>query len=166
MLFRSYKNTERGFYLQWSHQAIIINGLFVDNQVGIFARFSDNLTITNTAVKGQTNVTRALTRPPFLRKLCPSTKPVIGLQMNTYINDSGDTKGLTMRNVSFTDFDSSADCIGSVAISFNPYDKRDGHFDYITSFKNVSISDTRNRSINACDAQQNLGTDEIGRAHV
>jgi len=49
-------------------------------------------------------------------------------------------KGVTVQNTTFSDFDNSDNCLGSIPIEFDKDDKRDGHFNYVSSFNNVYYS--------------------------
>ncbi len=48
--------------------------------------------------------------------------------------------GTNLKNVDFTFFDHKGQCSSSVAIDFNTRDKRDGIWNYLSSFTNVTIS--------------------------
>jgi len=156
----SYKNRDRGFILTNSKRATVIGGIIADNRVGLEARYSDNLTLTNIDIRGFSNLSRALTKAPYFWQLCPSSSAVVGYRLNTLIDDSSETKGATVKNLVFADFDTSPDCPASVAIELNNLDVSDGHFDYMTSFQNISIKDSRNYYINACRAQS-IGINDV-----
>jgi len=157
----SYKNRDRGLILWNSRRATVSGGIIADNRCGLEARYSDNLTLDNVDIRGFSNATRNATRPPYFWKLCPSASSVVGYRLNTFINSGTETKGVTVKNIAFTEFDTSPDCPKSVAIELNSLDVTDAHFDYLSSFRNVSISDSRsNYYINACLAQS-VGINDI-----
>jgi len=53
----------------------------------------------------------------------------------------------------FADFDTSPECPKSVAIELNKVDVSNEPSNYLSSFQNISIQDSRNYFINACPAQ-------------
>jgi hypothetical protein len=138
----------------------VTGGIFADNRCGFDAKYSDNLTLTNIEIRGFSNSARNLTRPLNFWKMCPSTAAVVGYRLNTFIYDASETKGATVKNLVFADFDTSPDCPNSVAIEINSLDVRDAHFDYLSSLQNISIQDSRDFRINACPAQ-NVGINDI-----
>jgi len=156
----SYKNRDNGFFLWNSRRAKVTGGIIADNRVGLEARYSENLTISNVEIRGFSNSSRTLTLPPYFWQLCPSSSAVVGYRLNTFINDGSETKGVTAKNLIFADFDATLDCPGSVSIELNSLDVTDGHFDYLSSFQNISIKDSRNFYINACRAQS-VGINDI-----
>jgi len=156
----SFKNRDRGFILWDSNRATLTGGIIADNRCGLEARKSDNLTISNLELRGYSKSSRVLTQPPYFWKLCPSTSSVSGYRLNAFINDSSETVGVTTKNVVFADFDTSPDCPKSVAIELNNVDISNEPSDYLSSFQNISIQDSRNYFINACPAQA-VGINDI-----
>ncbi len=132
------------------------NSLLAENAYNLEMRWCDNINVTDTDIRGVSLSTMHLTNPPYLTKPCRSNGfySPIGYRMHTDIYRwQGLKKGVKLENVDFTLFDHQGQCSSSVAVDFNTVDKRDGHWDYTSSFINVKISG--NKFIDANSANRN-----------
>ena len=146
--FRSYRNIHSGVSLGWGQGVSITGGLFSDNRNGILVKWTDNIKIAHVQITGVTQLTRTLTASHW-QKHCPNHLPVVGLSLPPFLL-SPSRSGATVSNVSFSGFDDSPDCAGSMAFTIN---KDAGHsrgFDYSISFENISVDDSRNVVMNLC----------------
>ena len=142
------KNRSKGLYLYYSYDVTIQGGLFAENTLyNIDVRWTDNLKIQDTIVRGYTPETKALVKPPYFNKPCISTyyDSPTGLRMPTEIHnwDRENKIGATLTNVLFTNFDHSDECETSIPFRFNAGDNRHNHFDYVTMLSNVVIDGTQ-----------------------
>lgn len=141
---KAIKNRHRGIYIGGSYNVTLSDSVISDNtRYGIELRWTDNLLIKNTLIRGHTEATRLLVKAPYFSQPCDSSNwfvPAIGLLLPTQIWswNKNDNIGATLFNVHFTDFDHSDECEPSIPISFSD-EKRNNHFDYVTMFQNVTI---------------------------
>jgi len=113
-------------------------------------RWCDEMEIIDTEIRGISNDLKALVDPPYYNKPCVSNnfRSPMGYRMQTNIHNFdykfpdgtiSTNKGVRLVNVQFFDFDHDDACENSVPIGFNTDDKRDGHWDYVSSFTNVQF---------------------------
>ena len=141
------KNRYRGLYLYSSYNITLEDSLFAENsQYNIEIRWSDNIKIEDSIIRGYTAETKAMVKPPYFNQLCTHDfKAPIGLKIPTAIHQWSrtDNIGTTLTNVLFTDFDHSQECDSIIPIGFGPTDNNNNHFDYLTMFKNVTIDGSK-----------------------
>ncbi len=140
-----FKNRYYGFFLYASARAYLENSLIAENAYNLELRWCDHVNVTDVDIRGIAPSTMELTHPPYLNKPCSSSGfySPIGYRMQTAIHRYywGETnRGAKLENVGFTHFDYRGQCSSSVAIDFNTRDKRDGEWDYLSSFTNVTVS--------------------------
>lgn len=117
--------------------------------------------MTEIDIRGISSATKDLTSPGKLESPCKGNynvgSPPVGYMMHTTLNRNYDTprlnRGARLRDVHFSLFDQPDDdeCSGSVPIAFNTNDKRDGHWDYLSSFKNVTVDGIKMIDAKAAD---------------
>jgi len=134
---RSYRN-RRGIYLYASKNVVVTGGVLADNKEGLIISYTDNVEVSGTVLRGQTDLYESLTHVQNARKLCSSTFPV-GIMMPTYVRYNK-YKGGTFRNLRFYDFDNCGP--EPTPIAFDDR-KRDTHWNYLSSFESVVIDDSR-----------------------
>ena len=144
---KAMKNRYKGVYLYASFNVTLVDGLFADNAGNsIEIRWTDNVHIQNSVIRGYTTETKALVKPPYFNKPCKSYhfNSPIGLKLPTAIHKWGrtDNCGASLTDVLFTDFDHTDECEESIPLSFQSNDNSYNHFDYLTSFQNVTINGT------------------------
>ena len=120
---------------------ISMNDFFYENGKGLDLRWSEDIQITDTLIGELSQATKTMVKPPYFNKPCETTgyESPIGYRMQTALRYPDDANtGATLCNVAFVDFDNE-ECVGSFPITFNTDDRRDGHWDYLTAFDNVSF---------------------------
>lgn len=142
------KNRRRGLFFEYSFNITISDSLFSDNaDHSIEVNWVDSLQIKNTIIRGHLAETKALSKPPYFNDPCVVSSyfnPPVGLQIPVEIwgwdkPHNINNVGAILTNVEFTDFDHSDNCAPSVPISFSD-GTRMNHFNYFTTFKNVTIN--------------------------
>ena len=139
---KAMKNRYKGVYLYASFNVTLVDGLFADNAGNsIEIRWTDNVHIQNSVIRGYTTETKALVKAPYFNKPCRSHhfNSLIGLKLPTAIHkwDRTDNRGASLTDVLFTDFDHKDECEGSIPLSFHSNDNSYNHFDYLTSFQTI-----------------------------
>ncbi len=122
------------------------NSLFAESAFNIEMRWCDDVNINNVDIRGISPFTKHIVDSPYYNKPCISSgfHSPIGYRMHTTIHRWGDlNKGAKLSNVEFTFFDHDDQCSTSIPIGFNTNDKRDGHWDYLSSFTNVRVNGER-----------------------
>lgn len=157
------KNRYVGLYVYSTFNLTVSDSVFVDNtQYGIQMRWSDNLQIENTIIKGVTTLTKDLLKAPYFNRPCISSfYPPVGFKMPSGINkwDRTDNMGAILSSVQFLDFDHSDECKRSIPISFNYGDTRHKHFDFTTMLTGVTFEGAR--LIDAASSNENGVTDVV-----
>ncbi len=154
-------NRNQGFYLYDGSRAALESSLLAENGRNIHFYLSDNVNVTDADIRGISPSTKYLVHPPYFNKPCTSSGfySPIGYLSSTYLNRFQDPhRGAKLENVSFSLFDQSDRCSPSIPIAFRS-DKRDGHWDYMSSFTNVTVNGTK--FIDAKEADENGITDII-----
>eukprot|EP00804_Cyclotella_cryptica_P014145 CCRYP_005584-RA/>CCRYP_005584-RA protein AED:0.03 eAED:0.03 QI:259/1/1/1/0.94/0.9/20/117/3951 len=163
---QSYRNQQHGVYAQNLVAAKFIGGTLADNQWGLFLLYSDGILIDGMVVKGYTDTLKYITTPTNRQKICSRADwSHEGMRIMTKKNRYGETdpnRGLRLKNVVFSDFDKNTNSckLGSWPIAFSDI-RTDSHFDYTSSFENVTVSDSRGLFIDACTASSKYGVDDI-----
>jgi len=153
-------NRYQGFYMERSRRATLSQSYFAGNGYGIEMIWCDEMEIIDTEIRGISNDLKALVDPPYYNKPCVSNsfRSPMGYRMQTNIYHFDKTfpdgtkstnRGVRLVNVQFFDFDHDDACKDSVPIGFNTNDKRNGHWDYVSSFDNVQFE-----SDNIMDTQE------------
>lgn len=108
----------------------------------------------NTDIIGISDSMKVLSAPPYNNKRCHQSLHThefplpVGYKMQTAIwrfdrKLSDDTylqnKGMKLTNVRFSSFDHDDECQNAVPIKFDTKHIRDGHWNYVSSFKNVDF---------------------------
>jgi hypothetical protein len=156
------KNRYRGLYMDQSFRGLITSSLFAENALyNVDIQWSDEIQIVDTNIRGVSAETKKLVQSPYFNKPCVSSGfgSSDGYRMQTavhrwdrivdrWVNNGqewasqryyGTNTGVALQNVHFSHFDHSDECISSVPITFNTDSMRDGHWDYASSFKNVTF---------------------------
>ena len=157
---KAINNREQGFYIYRSRRATLSHSFFAGNGFGVEMRWCDEMKISDTVVRGVSKELKALVDPPYYNNPCESRNFLtpMGYRMHTTIYDFdkkfsdgtvSTNRGVSLSNVQFFDFDHDDSCVDSIPIVFNTKDKRDGHWNYISSFNDVQFE-----SENMIDALQ------------
>ena len=136
---------------------IALDGGFIsENNIGVEMERTDRIRISNTDFRGYSDISKDLTMPPLMNKPCisvghhnPSGLRLMTTRHETY--DGGEDNGAKLFNVNFSEFDQIDGCDGGFPIDFNTIYTQDDHFDYITSFDNVSFN-ANSPIIDTCSA--------------
>jgi len=145
---KSIKNRHFGLYAYNVARLEISGSLFAESVLyNVEFRWSDEMTMTETDIRGISSTTKNLAHPSYFEKPCKGNykySPVgYRMQAALYRNNNVPrlTRGARLSDVHFSLFDQPDDdaCSDSVPISFNSVEKRDGHWDYLTSFANVTV---------------------------
>ena len=143
-----------------SRRATIFNSFLAGNGYGIEMNWCDEVAIVDTEIRGISTTMKSMISPPYYNKPCVTTNNFVvpmGYRMHTAIywfdrvfsdGSSASNRGARLDNVKFFDFDHDDECSNSVPIGFNTRDKRDGHWNYVSSFNNVQFE-----SANMIDAK-------------
>ena len=157
-----------------SFRALVTNGLFAENALyNVDIQWSDEIKIAETDIRGVSAQTKQLVKSPYFNQPCVSSGfgSSHGYRMQTAIHRwdrivdrwvyngaewstqryYGSNTGVSLQNVQFGHFEHTDECISSVPITFNTDSVREGHWDYVSSFKNVSF-DGANVLMNAASA--------------
>jgi hypothetical protein len=158
---QSFKNRYYGVRFWSVFRMILKNCEIGENGVNVHLGWSDEIGIQDTTISGITSFTRNLLSPPYFSKPCSSLYPdSVGLKIMTaiwwwdrwlmkYVNQDNrilkvseqvENIGATLKNVHFSDFDF---CPESYPVEFNTDNIRDGHWDYASSFNNVTVAGER-----------------------
>ena len=147
------KNREYGLLLHDSGHTSLVNSLLAENAYNIEMRWSDDVEIRDTEIRGVSSHTRYLVHPPYYNRPCTSRiLSPIGYQIQTTIHNwiDGKNKGALLWNEHFSLFDHDDECSDSVPITFDTANIQSGHWDYISTFQNVTI--VRNQIMDALAA--------------
>lgn len=131
------------------NNAELRDSLFAENRENVQIRWSDDVNVTDTDIRGISSASKYLSHPPYYQKPCLGYfgSPV-GVMIPTAIHRWDWTypdgsprvnRGTKLTNVDFTLFDQTDECSESVPITFNMNDKRNGHWNYLSSFSNVRV---------------------------
>ncbi len=154
-------NRNRGLYWYDVNRAAIDSSLIAENGRNIDFYRSDDVNVTNADIRGTSSFTKYLAHPPYYNKPCRSSgyySPV-GFIMPTYLyRNANPYRGVRFENVHFSLFDQSDVCSPSIPIIFRS-EKLDGHWNYMSSFTNVTFNGTK--FIDAMDADESGITDII-----
>eukprot|EP00554_Chaetoceros_debilis_P007442 CAMPEP_0194077066 /NCGR_PEP_ID=MMETSP0149-20130528/3732_1 /TAXON_ID=122233 /ORGANISM="Chaetoceros debilis, Strain MM31A-1" /LENGTH=4275 /DNA_ID=CAMNT_0038757959 /DNA_START=113 /DNA_END=12940 /DNA_ORIENTATION=+ len=164
---KSIKNRYDGLLLYNIGRAIIRESLFAENpKYNVELRYSDDIEMIDTDIKGISAATKYLHHPSYFSKPCISNgytpDSPTGLIMQTKLyrwNGSYSdgtprlNRGAKLTNVNFSLFDQTDECSDSVPIKFNTYNGiDDGHWNYLSSFTNVRFDG--NKMFNGQDANE------------
>ena len=142
---KAIKNRYIGISVIYSYDMTIRDSLVAENaEYGIDVKWTDNIRIEDTIIKGYTSETKALVKPPYFRMPCVSSsysKPPTGLRLPTEIHswNRKDDIGAYLTNVRFMDFDHSDECASIMPLRFYAGDNRHNHFSYASMFRNVTM---------------------------
>lgn len=154
----AYRNREQGIYAWNVIHAKFIKGFLSDNQKGIELRRMDGITVEDFVIQGQTEIFKNHTGSRD--KLCGySGWTYEGLNLMGALWRYGDTDpgtGLRLKNVVFLGFDKEKEyyptCPSTEPIGMSSDTNIASHFDYKTSFLNVTIKDKRGMILDGCRA--------------
>ena len=139
---RSYRNGEAGAFFHNSRNLAVSGGVFADNRIQIDIDRARSVRVEGATVAGCSPQFRSAAEAQRARRAesrRPDDVPVVGVQLHTFRNSENDLlTGASISNVHFTDFEGTG-CNNSVAINFDD-EQRIGHFDYHTSFRNLSFA--------------------------
>jgi hypothetical protein len=144
------KNRYQGIFIYASRLATISQSFLAGNGYGIEMRWCDEMEITDTVIGGISDDLKSLIDEAYYNHPCLSNNFQIpmGYRMQTTIHRFGQkyadgtestNRGANLSNVTFIDFDHNDVCKDSVPIEFNTADKRDGHWNYVSSFDKVQF---------------------------
>ena len=154
----AYRNREQGIYAWNLINAKFIGGFLSDNQKGIEIRRMDGITVEDFVIKGQTEIFK--NHIESSDKLCAhSSWTYEGLHMMGTawrLGDQDPKWGLRLKNVAFSGFDKEKEyypnCPSTEPIGISSDRHYAAHFDYRTSFSNVTIADKRGMILDGCRA--------------
>ena len=109
-----YKNNI-GINVHACHKIHIKNSVFADNFMGVDLERSENLTLSDSIIFGESPSYRQLMARQNVRSVCLRNK-LTGLQLGTWQNKFG--PGYSISNVTFSGF-KDASCLKSVAVGFD-----------------------------------------------
>jgi hypothetical protein len=109
-----YKNNV-GINVHACHKIHIKNSLFADNFMGVDLERSEDLTVSDTIIFGESPSYRQLMARQNVRNVCSRSK-LTGLQLGTWQNKFG--PGYNISNVTFSGF-KDATCMKSAAVGFD-----------------------------------------------
>lgn len=169
----SFYNRRQGFYMYNARFATLRNSNLIGNGYGVEMRWSDDVSVSDTVIRGLSQEMEELSRRPYFNSPCKSRwwPYPIGYRMQSQIyrsdfsNDGKNNRGMSMSNVNFYDFDHSDEwqyfnleekyrCSHSTSIGINTSDKRDNHFNYVSSFKDVSFDGPNTIDLQTANANE------------
>jgi hypothetical protein len=143
-------------------RGLIANSLFAENALyNVDIQWSDEIQLVDTSIRGISAETKTIVQSPYFNRPCVSSGfgSSDGYRMQTTVHRwdrtvdrwvyngqewtsqryYGTNTGISLQNVHFSHFEHSDECISSVPITFNTDSMREGHWDYISSFKDVTL---------------------------
>eukprot|EP00591_Stephanopyxis_turris_P012014 CAMPEP_0195517630 /NCGR_PEP_ID=MMETSP0794_2-20130614/11096_1 /TAXON_ID=515487 /ORGANISM="Stephanopyxis turris, Strain CCMP 815" /LENGTH=1723 /DNA_ID=CAMNT_0040646463 /DNA_START=75 /DNA_END=5246 /DNA_ORIENTATION=+ len=147
---KSYLNRNAGFYFYASRNVALKGSLFADNRKGVLFDYTDNVKFHDSIIRGQTLLYKNLAETQNLETLCPSKYPVVGLAMPTFLRYSNKL-GAEFSNLHFTEFDNSEGCHANSGPIFFNSRRRDRHWNYLTSFQNVTIDESSDLNLRTAE---------------
>jgi hypothetical protein len=156
----AYRNKEQGIYTYNNVTAEYCGGKLSDNQWGIVLRVADRITVQNFDIMGSSQIFKdhTATRSTTYQLCSSSTWRHQGILMMSTLWHMGNLDprlGLSLRNVNISGFDKEKEwypnCMSTEAIAINLDFNKDRHFDYISSFGNFKISDSRGFIMDGCE---------------
>ena len=186
----AYRHREHGIYAYNVIAADWRGGKVVDNQLGITIRNADRQTVSDYEIIGATETFKnhIANRPRkfcdsswhvyledsdgnWARPWTGSwvrLKHLYGLMMSNFINREGESdprEGLSMNNVNISGYGDEElawypTCTGSDPVAIDLLEKRDGHFNYISTFNNVNVDDDRGMIMDGC-RPSDIGVSDI-----
>lgn len=169
----SFYNRYHGFYMYNARFATLRNSNLIGNGYGVEMRWSDDVSVSDTDIRGLSQEMEELSRRPYFSSPCKSRwwPYPMGYRIQSQIyrsdfsNDGKNNRGMSMSNVNFYDFDHSDEwqyfnleeknrCSHSTSIGINTSDKRDNHFNYVSSFKDVSFDGPNTIDLQTANANE------------
>ena len=157
---KSYRNREQGVWAWNCVNCKFIGGFVSDNQKGLEIRRSDGISVEDFVIQGQTEMFKNYVTDNNSHKLCASQSwtyegiHMMGTMWRLGHQDPG--FGLRMKNVAFSGFDKEQEyystCPQTEAIGLSADTHYAAHFDYKTSFENVTVEDSRDIILDGCRA--------------
>eukprot|EP00986_Skeletonema_menzelii_P010420 scaffold5068_cov70-Skeletonema_menzelii.AAC.1 len=156
----AYRNREQGIYAYNCVYCEFIGGFLSDNQKGIEIRRSDGITVQDFVIQGQTETFKNYVNDKNSHKLCGHsgwTYEGIHMMGTMWRLDHLDPGfGLRLRNVALSGFDKEKEyydgCPSTEPIGLSADTHYAAHFDYKSSFENVTIDDSRDVILDGCRA--------------
>jgi len=162
--FRSFKNLNSGLDLYKAWRGTINNSIFADNKYGIDVEWTDDMEILNSKFLGMTDLTLDIIQSPHFNKICKwssATDVIFGVRSPSDVYNSWKIygrKGARFENVLFSDFDNN-ECSSSFPVGFRTAEVRDSHWDYLTSYDNVTFKDDRGGNlIDGCSVSGSISS--------
>jgi len=156
----AYRNREQGIYVWNCVHCKFLGGFLSDNQKGFELRRSDGLTVQNYVIQGQTEIFKNYVRDTKRDGLCGSSGwtyegiNMMGTMFRLDYQDPG--FGLRLKNVVLSGFDKEkkyySNCPSTEAIGLSTDTHYAAHWDYKSSFENVTVEDSRGTIIDGCRA--------------
>jgi hypothetical protein len=156
----AYRNREQGIYAMNCVYCRFIGGFVSDNQKGLEIRRSDGITVQDFVIHGQTEIMKNYIHDNNSHQLCAhSSWTYEGIHMMGTLwrlNPLDPGFGLILKNVVFSGFDKEKEyypnCPSTEPIGMSSDTHYAAHFDYKTSFTNVTVEDSRGTIIDGCRA--------------
>ncbi len=156
----AYRNREQGIYSYNCVYCKFIGGFLSDNQKGIEIRRSDGITVEDFVIQGQTEIFKNYVKDNNSHELCGhSGWTYEGIHMMGTMWRLGHLDpgfGLRAKNVVLVGFDKEneyyANCPQTEPIGLSTDTHYAAHFDYKTSFENVTVDDGRDIILDGCRA--------------
>ena len=143
------KNRYFGLFFHASSRLSVSNSLLAENSNNVEMRWSDDIMINDTEIRGISSITKHLVHPPYFNRPCTEhiLSPV-GYRMQTNIYQY--KKGAQLTNVHFSLFDHDDECSNSFPIAFQTYHRYTTKlWDYTSTFQNVTFDGKKTMAASA-----------------